>query len=228
MERVLALVEGQTEEQFIKLVIAPHLWAWNVQLDCTIVVTAKEEGRRAHRGGVTSYIRIRDDVRLLLRSNSKAVTTLFDVYAFPRDLPGYPQPWPPTTSSRVAGLAKAVEADIGDTRFFAGFLAHEFEGLLFADPAALASVLEPDEKRRPALTERLANERAGTASPEDIDDGPATAPSKRLLRHATYDKPRHGPQAILAIGLPVIRAQCPNFSSWLARLEALGTPPAVV
>ena len=177
-------------------------------------------------GGVTSYDRIRRDIRRLLLSNPRAVTTVFDVYGFPRDVPGFPNPWPAVTAERVKQLGRAIEQDIGDPRFFAGLIAHEFEGLLFSDPNALAVTLETGAERRPSLLKALGDIRAAVPTPEDIDDGPGTAPSKRLKKYwPRYNKQRHGPLAAEQMGLAVIRKECPLFSAWVARLEGLASPP---
>ena len=37
-----------------------------------------------------------------------------------------------------------------------------------------------------------------------------------------YKKPLHGPQIIALAGLPIIRALCPRFDAWIARLQHLG------
>ena len=63
-------------------------------------------------------------------------------------------------------------------------------------------------------------------SPELIDDGPQTAPSKRIAAEfPDYEdaKTRVGPQAAARIGLTQIRSQCPHFDAWLERLEKLGS-----
>jgi hypothetical protein len=63
---------------------------------------------------------------------------------------------------------------------------------------------------------------AGFSSPEEIDEGPDTAPSKRIRRiFPGYQKPFHGPMVAVAIGLDLVRARCPHFADWLARLERL-------
>jgi len=64
--------------------------------------------------------------------------------------------------------------------------------------------------------------RAGFTTPEDINDGPMTAPSKRILRICpSYQKIAEG--TLVAAGLKVgaIRAECPLFDAWVRRLEAL-------
>ncbi|MCU0798023.1 MAG: DUF4276 family protein, partial [Akkermansiaceae bacterium] len=60
--------------------------------------------------------------------------------------------------------------------------------------------------------------------PEEINDGPHTAPSKRIIRHLPLyerSKVRVGAVAAAAIGLPTLRAKCPHFDHWITRLECL-------
>ena len=62
-------------------------------------------------------------------------------------------------------------------------------------------------------------------SPELINDGEQTAPSKRIidaLPDYEYAKAIVGPQVAELIGLDVIRGKCAHFSAWLSRLEQLG------
>jgi hypothetical protein len=63
-------------------------------------------------------------------------------------------------------------------------------------------------------------------TPEDIDEGVQTAPSKRLRNaFAAYQKTLHGPLAMAAIGVDRIRAVCPHFGEWMTRLEAVAAAP---
>ena len=60
------------------------------------------------------------------------------------------------------------------------------------------------------------------ASPEDNNDSPETAPSKRLeALISEYRKTDQGIQAVKDIGLDVIRGQCRHFREWLQYLESL-------
>ncbi|MCB1953924.1 MAG: DUF4276 family protein, partial [Rhodocyclaceae bacterium] len=62
----------------------------------------------------------------------------------------------------------------------------------------------------------------GTTSPEDINDSPHTAPSKRILATmAGYQKTFHGPLIACDIGLDAMRRECPHFAGWLQKIEAL-------
>ena len=64
--------------------------------------------------------------------------------------------------------------------------------------------------------------REGFTTPEEIDDSPVTAPSKRVEALVPgYEKPLLGALAILEIGLDPIGAECPHFDGWLHQLESL-------
>jgi hypothetical protein len=62
------------------------------------------------------------------------------------------------------------------------------------------------------------------ASPELIDDGDETAPSKRIIQEIPeYEgmKVFAGPLVAGKIGLSTLRSKCEHFGEWLGRLEAL-------
>jgi hypothetical protein len=94
---------------------------------------------------------------------------------------------------------------------------HEFEALLFSDPDQFAQGIG-----RSDLAPELHNIRQAFPSPEEINDSPENAPSKRIERlFPGYNKVRSGVNAANAIGLTKIRQECPHFNDWLNRLEAL-------
>ena len=95
---------------------------------------------------------------------------------------------------------------------------HEFEGLLFSDVDAFSALIETP----PESVDFLRNIRSSFATPEDINDDTATAPSQRIKNVIPrYRKPLHGPLVAMRIGLDAIRAECPRFNNWLISLEAL-------
>ena len=118
--------------------------------------------------------------------------------------------------------AQAMGPRFHPRRFVPYVVMHEFEALLFSDCVRLArSVGQPD------LASSLQAIRNSFTSPEEIDDSPHTAPSKRIEKSIfRYQKPLHGNLAALEIGLRAIRAACPGFRRWLERLEKLGASPA--
>ena len=96
---------------------------------------------------------------------------------------------------------------------------HEFESLLFSDVDAFAAVL-PGVSNEVVPT--LRHIRSQFPSPEDINDNPATAPSKRIAGAVPeYRKVVHGPLIAGETGLDTIRRECRRFNAWMERLEAL-------
>jgi hypothetical protein len=78
----------------------------------------------------------------------------------------------------------------------------------------------------PVVVTAISTIAAAHGTPEDIDEGPHTAPSKRLRNaFAAYQKTLHGPLAMSAIGVDRIRATCPHFAQWLRRLVAIAAAP---
>lgn len=147
------------------------------------------------------------------------MTTLFDLYALPGNFPGKGDP---VYQGMLSGLQKAafLEAelaqDVGQRNFIPNLLVHEFEALLFVRIDAFEAWID-DEENLASLHEV----RVGTA-PEEINDGPQTAPSKRILAAwPAYQKTLHGPLIACDIGLDAIRAACPHFDGWLKKIEML-------
>ena len=64
--------------------------------------------------------------------------------------------------------------------------------------------------------------RGNVKTPEDINDGAKTAPSKLIDEvFPKYIKTFHGPDLALTIGLDKIRAECPRFNQWVKWMESL-------
>ncbi len=216
MKRVLVLVEGQTEERFVKEVLGPHLLSFAVDIIAVILKTS--ESPRG-RGGVSNYAKIRGDVLRLLRDTSvTAVTTMLDYYGLPNDFPGKDT----LTASalpyeRVEHLEKAFAEDIDDPRFLPFLMLHEFEALLFADIEKLLEVI-PGVSQHARKTLRQLTEQP----PETINENENTHPARRIQQCIPgYSKVLHGVLAVQRIGLEIIRQKCPHFNSWLSKLEAL-------
>ena len=217
MIRIRLLVEGQTEEAFVNETLAPHYARQGIYLDAIIVRTSL-----GHKGGVVSYAKIRPQITRLCKQDQGAyVSTLFDLYALPQDFPGKTDAalaQHETGARKAAMLERALAADIGQPRFIPNLLVHEFEALLFSNLNAFKTWVDDD-----CTVERLLAGTGGRA-PEDINDAPATAPSRRILAAMNgYQKTLHGPLIAIDIGLDTIRARCPHFDGWLKKLEAL--PP---
>jgi len=221
MSRVIAVVEGQTEQGFVRDVVAPMLAAKEIYL------TARLVGKPGHKGGDCRYARAKRDILLLLRQETDTViTTMFDFYALPDSWPGRKEARPAPVLQKAdiveAAVKKDVIADLGPSfdegRFRPYIQMHEFEALLFSHPAIVCAVL-----RSPELARELHAIRDAFRNPEEIDDGTATAPSKRLQRvFSDYKKRIHGLIAAQRIGVDAMRQNCLHFAQWLRMLETIG------
>ena len=115
----------------------------------------------------------------------------------------------------LADVAKDLGGEFEARRFLPFVIMHEFEGLLFSDCVVFAETIA-----RPQLTQTLQDIRQQFATPEEINDSPITAPSKRVEELVSgYQKPLFGTLAALRMGLATIRRECPHFRDWLERLE---------
>jgi hypothetical protein len=114
-------------------------------------------------------------------------------------------------------VADAMGSRFNPQRFVPFVVLHEFEGLLFSDCAAFSRGIE-----LPHLESAFGKIRERFQTPEDINDSPVTAPSKRVAElMPRYQKPLLGVLAALATGLAKIRQECPHFNRWLEQLESL-------
>ena len=218
MTRVYLLVEGQTEEAFVRELLVPHYARSDLYLTPIIVRTSP-----GHKGGVVSYAKIKPQLQRLCRQGAGAhVSTLFDLYALPQDVPGRTAATYPANGSghqKAMFLETQLAQDIGQANFIPHLMVHEFEALLFVQPEKFAEWTDTQS----VITHLRAN--AQGHAPEDINDDPRTAPSKLILSvMPSYQKTFHGPLIACEIGLDALRAACPHFHGWLQKLEALATP----
>jgi hypothetical protein len=216
MSRVYVMVEGQTEEAFIRELLAPHFAGVGLYLSPIIVSTSP-----GFKGGVVSYAKVRPQLLRLCKQDSDAyVTTLFDLYALPNDFPGRSAGGYPENGSgeqKAVFLEGELAIDIGQRNFLPNLMVHEFEALLFAQPEQFQVWVDGEK-----IVMKLQKIRDEYPGPEDINDGPKTAPSKRIKAvMPAYQKTFHGPLIACDIGLDVMRDACPHFNAWLIRLESM-------
>ena len=220
MAKLAVICEGKTERKFCDELLVAHLAPRGIE------VQAIEIGVDCLQpGGNVTFARVLHDLELLLPDYGY-VTTLVDFFRLCDDWTGLTKISPGMSSSEQAeaveqsALADAEtslpNADIA-TRFIPNVLMHEFEGLLFTDPAKIVDITHAHS----SLAD-LTNVAAAFTTPEDINTGRETAPSKRLKNlKANYGKIAHGARIAQRIGLLSIRAKCPHFNAWMLRLENL-------
>lgn len=222
MVEVIVFSEGQTEEQFIKRVVAPALRHLSIFIKPQLLTTSRDS-----RGGDVSLNRLKINARNTLRQQPRAIlTTLLDLYGLKTDFPAYEQAMQQQdVYQRCDMLQSALHMEIVDyvecrpERFIAHIQPYEFEGLLFSDVTALAST-EPQWSR---YLPQLQQVRESFPTPEHINGSYETKPSKRLddILTPNYHKTRHGPLAAEQVTLARIERECVHFAAWLEKLRSL-------
>lgn len=225
MQRLLVHVEGQTEESFVNRAIRPHLVSGFGYADVSARLLGNAR-QRAKRGGIKPWDSVRKEIARHLQSDRGVLaTTMVDYYGLPSTWLGRLESTQAPFTEKAAiverelheNIARALGGGASD-RFIPFVVMHEYEGLLFSDPPGFAQAIG-----RPELAGDFHAIRSEFATPEEINDSPDTAPSKRVERLIPgYQKPLAGVQAAVDIGLDAIRRECPHFDEWVRRLEEAG------
>lgn len=216
MKRLVAIVEGETEEAFVNKILAPYIWSkgHNITIQC---FKLKHSG-----GGVSKYSHIEKDILNTIHEKDVIVTTMFDFYGLPKDVPGF-------ENSKVSNshleqvkhieheMALAINKRVKGANIFIPYIQlHEIEALTFATDEGFKELFDDSEINLSQIEQIIKD----YPNPEDIDNGPDTAPSKRLRRAIPgYDKVLYGIGLIEIIGMDKILAKCPHFKEWIAKIE---------
>ena len=221
--RLHLIVEGQTEETFVNRVLRPHLAELSVWAKARCDTTGRKRGVK-YRGGIGSYLKAKNDITAWTREDRNPdarFTTMFDLFRLPNNFPGYEEAKrTPDPYQRVQTLEDALRDDISDWRFVPYIQLHEFEALLLCDPQNLDAQFPDRSNEIRELAEKIST----FDSPEHVNDGPDTAPSKRIIDVIPEYKGRKasaGPIVAEKIGLAALRSDCSHFGKWLDKLEAL-------
>ncbi|KAA3596119.1 MAG: DUF4276 family protein [Calditrichaeota bacterium] len=216
MSKILISVEGQTEEKFVKELLVPHFERLGIFITPKVLMTKRVRSGPNFKGGFPNYENIKREIQILLRdSSAKIVTTMYDFYGLPKEFPKEDSNKNLTSIQKVETLEQNFKAEFNDSRFFPYFALHEFEALLFSEPENIASVL--NEKNKAKELEKVKNK---FSTPEEINENPNTAPSKRIEKiFPAYQKPTHGILASKEIGLKKMMEECPHFCSWVNKLK---------
>ena len=213
MRNICIVCEGTTETEFVNKCLVPHLVNHGVYPHARILQSPSGN----HRGGRVTVERLAKHISHEYSSYDR-ITTLVDFYGF-QDRAGRSRA---EVESAILDAVKAYTTGF-DARFVLPYVQlHEFEGLLFSNVDKFDCVLDGWSTN---VRKELVKVREQFNTPEDINDSPQTAPSKRIeaiFPVGTYSKTEHGPLIAEEIGLDVIRQQCPAFNEWIGKLEAWG------
>lgn len=212
MNSLGVVVEGKTEEAFVRNVLGEYLQQYQLEVAPTIIGSANSRG---DGGGNVSINGLARDM-IISSWHNDFVTSLVNYYGFT----GKGEMTVDQLESQITNSIQKIVSDYPNLDIFIPYVQmYEFEGLLFSDTSAFAEI---DASEDSIL--QLEQIRTRFTTPEDINDNSKTAPSKRLenlLRR--YHKPRHGNIVAEAIGIDKMREECPRFNEWLKQLETLGS-----
>jgi hypothetical protein len=225
MARLYLFAEGQTEQTFADTLLKPHLADFSVYMHNPVLIAHARKKGRVHRGGGRNFQAMQNDIVRFLRQESGSgvyFTTMIDLYALHNGFPDADEAEKLRNDpyKRVEALESSWANMTSDRRFIPFIQLHEYETYLFADAAQLEFFYE-NAQSSIATLRQIADR---VASPELINDGQQTAPSKRIIAEfPAYERAKTivGPQIAELIGLKTIRTQCPHFDAWLKRLESL-------
>ncbi len=212
---IYVIVEGQTEEKFIKEVLNKYLENFSIYIHPILIETSRTP-RRKHKGGLTTYSHLKNDIlRLLHQSQIYKISTMIDYYGLPDDFPGINSILNGNIYERVDYLETKFSEDINNPKFVPYIQIHEFEALLFSNIEGFKAIINDKAKieKLEAIIDLFPN-------PEEINDGIETHPSKRIEKiYPEYNKVKDGLDIISYIGVEIILEKCKHFRKWIEKLK---------
>lgn len=218
MKRIIIVVEGQTEQEFVQQCLAPYLFSQHG----IAFVSARLIGKPGHKGGDVRYSRLKTDLNILLREPSVIVSTFIDFFKLANDFPNFDNCQQLNGSEeRIACLERHLDEAVGSSAFVPYIQRHEFEALLFASDSGFRKYFNT------ATCAKLTEISQRYPNPEDINS--AEPPSYRLMavveQHEgfRYDKVTYGTILALELSVETMLTTCPRFAQWVTRLSRAAT-----
>ncbi len=215
MKGLVFIVEGDTEVRFIKNKVIPYLlektrifdWDVHPQKICT-------NRKLNRRGGMVNFEHLRNEViRCVAGRGNILITTLLDFFRLPNNFPGYTE-----NNPQIEQIEREVRMGIEGVEpsvFYPYIQRHELESLMYISMEGFERVIDDQDK-----LEQLREIMERYQNPEDINGGPNTAPSKRLITiYPKYQKISDGDLIFDALSIDDIRSKCPRFNGWMSVLE---------
>ena len=210
MKRLVFLVEGDTELLFINKHVIPHLYQKGFcnPMHAQKIVTNRKMNKK---GGVINYEYLKNDMKRVLAQGNIIITTFLDFFRLPNSFPGYS-----ADPKRIGSIEAGILEDMNNNPDIIPYIQlHEMEALMFSDIRGFEMVVDDQKK-----IEQLISVMNEYSNPEDINNTPQTAPSKRLELIFGYEKITDGEIILDTLGIEIMILKCPRFASWIKRIEA--------
>lgn len=225
MKYLNIIVEGSTEEVFVNDVLVKHFASLGIFVSARKIKTGWDRlNNKPSKGGLLKYVKFRNDVLRWIESDRNQpefwYTSMIDLYAFPKDdMSPYRESIQGISDhyEKINTLEVAIAKDINHPRFIPYVQLHEFESFLLVNPDKLITMCPNGLTGINRLKREIENK-----NPEEINETPQSAPSKRIINHLPdykVQKAQVGPLVAEDIGLTVLRQNCRHFNDWITKLE---------
>ncbi len=215
---VVVIVEGKTEEIFIKQLLSKYLAEKNIYM------TPIQISKPGQKGGDVRFSRAIKDISLHMKQRADTYISLFFDYYGVKEWPGIEDAQKKTEPQEIAKVIndatrQAVNKELSEyrsyTRFIPNVVVHEFEALLFSDPQTLAQALKIDIAAIKSIADQFED-------PEKINNSRETTPSRLLEKlYSRYKKTSTGIIIAQELGVELMRRKCQVFNNWIERLEEI-------
>lgn len=215
MKKLIIICEGQSEQMFCDRILKDHFLALNIEIEYPLIAHSN--------GGIVKWAHLKPQIELHYQANNEDfITTFIDYYGIEAHH-GFPQ-WLNAhlledKSQRMELLEQSMETDLSiqiQQQFIGYIQLHEFEALVLSDHNVFSEYYDASEYNSNELLSIC------ILPPESVNNGRASAPSKRLMYHIpAYDKVNDGVELLILVGLQNIRNKCPRFNAWITKLESI-------
>lgn len=225
MKNIYIVVEGQSEENFVKNILTPYFAHKNIFLTAEAVITGKNSKGKLCKGGGDSYKLYKNHISKLAKQFSNVkdyyFSTMIDLYALSNDFPKFNEI---SRFSDKYELVKHLEDGLGEDINIDNFIPyiqlHEFESLLLHDIQKIA-----DEFFDISVdVQKFKEEIAQYGNLELVNDSKETAPSKRINKYTGGQycgrKVSASKNILDNVDVDLLRSNFRHFNDWLTSLEA--------
>lgn len=214
-KRLIIIVEGASEQEFVNKILKPYFYSKGI-----FDISAFQI--KHSKGGLSKYSHLKTDILNCIYQPNTIITTLIDFYGLPSDFPEFNQVKTiQSKNEKVEFLEKAIKEDLENSQnqkfenFIPYIQLHEFEAIIFSSKESIYNNFEIHKVNKPEI-DKIFTE---FTNPEEINDNPNTAPSKRLLKSIpSYNKIVDGIMILENAGLSKILEKCNRFSLWLKEI----------
>ncbi|MBB6463333.1 hypothetical protein HNR74_004547 [Flammeovirga kamogawensis] len=187
----------------------PYLYAQTGHAGSIEAITITTNVKKNKKGGIGSFEKFKNEVERVQATGNVIITTLLDFYGLPTSFPNHSD-----DVQRIKEIEDGMADQIGSSDFIPYLQKHELEALMFSSEEVLHNAVDTKEQEEAvsAIIKAYTN-------PEDINNSPQTAPSKRLDSILDpYEKTVHGDLIFDDLTMEEILSQCPRFKEWVDKL----------